>query len=370
MRLIATLGATTVTKEHLYEIDSKIYSVKISPIALKQHFGIRNEDVYIIGTKQTKEKLGFIIEDFNFIEINEDSLESVFETAVKYIRKGDIVDLTQGYRSFPFGVFLALNYSKIMNKDPKDVYYAQIQNITCNYRNDVCSHKFVSLKKYLEIGDLAREINSFVTSWYVVDYDIDNFESFKKLLENLSKKLLSNDLDVLGDIKELKKEITALEKRYLYLNQHLKLLSDEIQSIQNSLLIRQDYRKFYSMAQMYFKKGLMLQTLTLLFESLNAYLAEIVPDDFYCEKNKRKYYKNSKNKYAFRNCVKNLLRDQNACQMRIFRNLKNCREFRNKFRKIDEMRNDSAHAFINGKTLDNYYNEINLLLKFFGEYLQ
>ncbi len=370
MKLIATLGATSVDKDHIYIINGKKYNAKISPLALKEHFKIEDKDVYIIGTKQTKERLGDIIGDFNFVEINEDSLENVFETAVKFIEKGDVVDLTQGYRSFPFGVFLALNFSKIMDKDPYDVYYAQIQNITCNYRTDICSHKFVSLKKYLEIGDLAREINSFVTSWYVVEYEIDNFESFKKLLDKLSKKLLSNDLDVLGDTDNLKKEIISLEKTYVYLRHHLGLLMNEIKGIEENLKLKEDYKKFYSMANMYFKKGLMLQTLTMLFEAVNAYLAETVPDNFYCYKNDRKYLKTSKNKYAFRNCVKNKLRKEKACEKWFFRNLKNCKEFRKNFRRIDEMRNDSAHAFINGNTLENFYNEINDLLNFFRKYLQ
>jgi len=370
MKLIATLGATSVDKDHIYIINDKKHHAKISPLALKEHFKIKDEDVYIIGTKQTKERLGDIISKFNFVEINEDSLENVFETAVKYIEKDDIVDLTQGYRSFPFGVFLALNFSKIMDKDPYDVYYAQIQNITCNYRNEICSHKFVSLKKYLEIGDLAREINSFVTSWYVVEYDIDNFETIKSLLNALSKKLLSNDLNVVSDIEKLENEISKIKIKYPFLNEHLNLLINETERIKSALIIKNDYKKFYSMAQMYFKKGLMLQTLTMLFEALNAYLAEIVPDNFYCYKNNIKYYKTSKNRYAFRNCVKNKLRKEKSCEEWFFRNLKNCKEFRKNFRRIDEMRNDSAHAFINGNTLENFHKEIESLLNFFAKYLQ
>jgi hypothetical protein len=370
MKLIATLGATPVGHEHVYVVDNQTYKAKISPLALKEHFNIEDENVYIIGTKKTKEVLGDLIETFNFVEINENSLENVFETAVKYLEKGDVVDLTQGFRSIPFGMFLALNFSKVMDKDPYDVYYAQMQKSDCNYRVEVCFHNFISLKKYLEIGDLAREINSFVTSWYVTDYDIDNFKNITLLLNAISKKLLSNDLDVLKDIENIKKEISKIKNVYSYLEEHLNLLLREIDAIKTLLLINEDYRKFYKMAKKYFEKGLMLQTLTMLFESINAYLAEIVPNDYYCIKNDRKYYKNSKNKYAFRNCVKNQLRHKYSCQKWYFKKLKNCNEFRDKFMQIDEMRNGSAHAFINGKTLDNYYKEIKALLEFFGKYMQ
>jgi hypothetical protein len=255
-----------------------------------------------------------------------------------------------------------------MNKDPKDVYYAQIQNITCNYRNDVCSHKFVSLKKYLEIGDLAREINSFVNSWYVLEYEIENFKKISDPLNLLSKKLLSNDLDVLDEIRNIENEIKNIKQDFGFLENHFALLDAELNKIKISLLKDKDYIRLYEMAKLYFGKKLMLQTLTMLFEAMSAYVAETVPDDYYCIKNEKKYFKNSKNRYSFRNCVKNMLRKKDSCDRWFFRKLENCKDFRDKLRKMDEIRNDSAHVFINGKKLENYYNEIEDIIEFFGKY--
>jgi len=370
MRLFATLGATRVGKEHLYEIESKTYSVKISLLALKEHFGISDKDVYIIGTQRTKEVLGDVIEGFNFIQINEDSLENVFETAVKYIQKDDIVDLTQGFRSFPFGVFLALNFSKLLKKDPYDVFYAQVMDIGCDYRNETCKHKFVSLKKYLEIGDLAREINGFVSSWYVAPNEIDNFSLIHENLCTLSKKLLSNNIDVLKELSLIQNEISKLKKEFGFLSGHLDLLYSEASGIYAALKNGREYMKFYEMAKLYYSKGLLLQTLTMLFEAISAYLADIVPHNFSCRKHDVEYTKRSKNRYAFRNCVKNTLRSEKGCERWWFKTLRNCKEFRENLLKIDEMRNDSAHAFINKKALENFHSEIGELIGFFGEYMK
>ena len=89
MKLIATLGTTKAKFIHKCEINNNSsYKEKFSFLALKKHFNIKDEDVIIIGTKETKEKQKEYIKNFNFIEVNTDDFDDVFAKAYKTPLKG------------------------------------------------------------------------------------------------------------------------------------------------------------------------------------------------------------------------------------------------------------------------------------------
>ena len=365
MKLIATLGATKVTNKHIYKIENYEYSEYFSFLALQKHYNISNEKVYILGTKKTKETLGNYIQNFNFIKLQDNNLEEIFQKSVELVDDEDILDLTQSFRLLSFGVFLGVNF---LNKKLK-VFYAQLQKSDCKYSSEECKHNFIPLDKYLQIGSLAREINTFVSSWYVIENEIENFFVIHNKLNIISKKLLVNDVDIKEDLLSAKKNIKILKKdKFVYLNTHLDILDKELTKIELALLNPKDSIKFFRMSELYFQKNLLLQTLTMLFEAISAYLGDIVPKNYKCKKYD-KFLTLQDGKYKFRNCVKNSLRFPKSCKKWWFKNLKDCEKFRENLLKIDIMRNNSAHAFIQGKALEDYKNEIKNLLLFFKGYI-
>jgi len=365
MRLIATLGATPVKNKHIYKQEDIEYSEYFSFLALKKYYNISDENVYVLGTEKTKKELGEYIKNFNFIQLKDNNLEEIFQKSAELVEDGDILDLTQSFRLLSFGVFLGVNF---LHKKVK-IFYAQLQKSDCSYKDEICKHNFILLDKYLQIASLAKEINTFVNSWYVIENEIENFSIIHDKLTTISKRLLVNDLDIKEDILSAKKIIEKLKKdKFVYLNTHLDILYKEIIKIELALINPKDSIKFFRMSELYFEKNLLLQTLTMLFEAISAYLGDIVPKDYKCKKND-KFLTIKSGKYKFRNCIKNSLRSKNGCNFWWFKNLKNCEKFRDNLLKIDVMRNNSAHAFIQGKGLEDYKNEIQNLILFFKEYI-
>jgi hypothetical protein len=372
MKLIATLGTTPVKYTHQYFIDEMSYEVKFSFLALKEHFNIKDEEVIIIGTKETKNRQKEYIENFNFIEVNADDFDDVFAKAIKTFENNAILDLTQAFKSIGYGSLLSYMFSKGIGKQVKDIYYAQVQD-NCNPSEKQCEFVFQSIKRYEDIVDLVREINTFLHSWYVINQQKE--EEFKIIHNNLleiSQNLLVNNLNVDENVNELLKEINRLleEEKYGYLHSHLEKLKEEVLKIQGALNSKESL-KMYKFSKLCFEKNLLLQSLTLLFEAVSAYLEEIV-SNYKCYKNKKQYTKES-NKYKFRNCLKSDLignRKKNHCKDFWNNKIKNCDKFRKNFIRIDEMRNDSAHVFINGSKLREFREEIKSLIDFFDNYIK
>jgi hypothetical protein len=373
MKLIATLGTTPANYTHEYFIDEIPYRSKFSFLALKAHFNIKDEDVIIIGTEATRKKQKDYIKNFNFIEVNADDFDDVFAKAIKSFENDAILDLTQAFKSIGYGSLLSYIFSKSIGKKVKDIYYAQVQN-NCNAGKEECVFKFQSIKRYEDIVDLVREINTFLHSWYVINQEKE--EEFKIIHNNLlkiSQNLLVNNLDIRVYIDRLLKEINRLleEEKYAYLHSHLEKLKEEILKIQDALNSKESL-KMYNFNKLCFEKNLLLQSLTLLFEAVSAYLEELVDDEYKCNKNKKQYTKKS-NKYKFRNCLKSDLigyRKYKYCKDFWSNKIKNCDKFRKNFIRIDEMRNDSAHVFINGSKLREFRDEIRSLIEFFDNYIK
>jgi len=362
MKLIATLGATEPKFEHVYKIDSKEYSEKFSFLALKKHFNI--DKVVIIGTKATKEVQREYIEGFEFIEIDENNLEDVFVKSTEILQKGDILDLTQSFRLLSFGALLGLEFSKNIGKAARGIYYAQVLH-GANPVRESCEFEFVSLRRYEELSDLAREIVSFLESWYVGNVYLQEFENFHKNLLILSQKLLHNNIAVSEELQN----VLANIKNNRLLKEHFDRLEKELLYIQRILGYREDRQKYY-LAKKYFEKNLLLQALTFLYESVNAYLEFVTDKNFkICKKYKRIITKQD-GVYSWRNCLKSSLLSRKGCQRLWFSNVPECEEFRAHLKKIDVLRNDTAHAFINESDTRNFRDDILQEIEFFGKYMK
>ena len=191
MKLIATLGATSVNIEHTYHINGKDIDKPLSFLALKEYFNIKDSDVVILGTKQTKEKLKDYIENYEFKELDINNFGTIFAKVLEVMEKGDILDLTQSFRSISFAPLLAYHFSKEVGKNLQDIFYAQIKKSDCDLQKEKCEFEFISLKKYEDITDLLREINVFLSSWYVTNFSKEeDFKIVHNNLVDLSKKYI------------------------------------------------------------------------------------------------------------------------------------------------------------------------------------
>jgi len=367
MKLIATLGATKPTFKHKYFIEDKMFEVNFSFEALKEFYQISDDKVIIVGTSKTKEELGKYILNYQFQEVSSDDFESIFEIFINLIEEGDIIDLTQSFRSLPIGAFLSYGFSKSLGKELKDIFYAQVRD-NKNPVSESCEFDFISLKRYDNMVELLREINLFLESYQVLKKDLEDMKIIHNNLVSISDKLYSNNLDIKDEINELLKEIERVKEKYNFLNQHLNKLEKEIEKLRLVLNFKESLR-FINMSEILFEKNMLLQSLTMLFEGSLAYLDEKVNRFFICQKGKEKYRK-SDDKYKFRNCLKSkisIVRRGGKISDSVKHNIRinNLEEYAQHVVKIDELRNNAAHAFINSEEAKLFKEDIKKELEYF-----
>lgn len=368
MKLIATLGSTEPKFKHKYFIKDKVLESNFSFEALKDYFNVVDKDVVIIGTSQTQEKLGEYIKNYNFVEVPSDDFKRIFAVFIKIIENGDILDLSQSFRSLPMGAFLSYGFSKSLGKEVKEIFYSQVKD-NKNAVKEACEFDFVSLKKYDDMVELLREINLFLESFQVLKKDIqsDIFKIHNNLVL-ISDKLYSNNLDIKKEINEILNEIKRIKEKESFLKKHLEKLYEEIKKLDVILSFKESLR-FINMSEILYSKNMLLQSLTMLFEGVLAYLDEKTKPNYKCKKGQKEFNKNS-SKYKYRNCLKNSLsvvrrgeKIPNYVKNNIL--IPNLNEYAKHLMKVDALRNDSAHAFINSKKAEVFKNEIKKEIDFF-----
>ncbi|MCF6201101.1 MAG: TM1812 family CRISPR-associated protein [Hydrogenimonas sp.] len=362
MRLIATLGATPPKYRHSYQIENKKYETYFSFEAIKAHFSIDKKDVTLIGTHKTKEVLGEYIGSYVFVEVNENSLDEVFKVTIEQTQEGDVVDLTQSFRSLSFGALLGLSFSKSLSKRPKDIYYAQIDESGCNPSLKPCSFVFVSLKKYDEMTDMARTVNTFLATLLVVDdvvIDDALYAEFISHLHSLSAAIFDNHFDkAIEHAKQLSEWIknNKNESSFAFLQSHLEALAKELHKILSCYKEHESQRLLF-WSEFLLSKDITLHAITTLYESIVAFLDEelkIEECNHYVDKRGKK---REAGIYQRRNCLKKKMDD---C-MKV--KIPECKKLSEILYNVDKLRNISAHAFSNAKTSKDIASQISSAIK-------
>ena len=341
MRLIATMGANTLKHTHKYIVDGKSHESQVSFLALAKAYNIT--DIVVIGTEKSKASIQSILEEHPNIEmvvIESSNVEDVFQKSLEYISQDTILDLTQGYRHYPMLTLLASVFLQNSSlKNIKDIFYAQIVDEDCQFFNNSCEYKFTSLVKYLDIANMARVINTFSNTLMTLDYAVHNreFKELKEGLSELTKELFSNNFKASKEKASILEKLinTILEDKTLEtIEEHLRLLKKELQKIQNLVRIKES-QTLLNVSEYFLKKDILLHSVTLLYESMVAFLDEKMTVNSRC--------KDERDTYRRRNCLKKALGN-----CRNVRNITNCQKFSDTLRAIDILRNKSAHGHTTG----------------------
>ncbi|GEM_PF-3257657 len=370
MKLIATMGASGIKQIHEYKINDKVYQSQLSFLALAESYKIEDKDIVIIGTKKSKESIQSILDsrkDINMVVIESSNVEDVFQKSLEYIAKDTILDLTQGYRHYPMLTLLASVFlQNSTSKNIKDIFYAQIKNENCQAYKDSCSYTFISLLKYLDISNMVRIINTFNKTLLTLDYDVysQEFDKVKSSLDELTQELFSNNFeDSFQKAKDVENKLLQIisDKELNIIKESLNSLCEEVQSIQ-SLKGEKESQTLLNVSEYFLKKGILLHSITLLYEAMVAYLDENV-DNKDCNTFKNRKGKIAKaNTFQRRNCLKKNLND--CSDSRYTNKISKCQEFSRKLRKVDELRNTSAHGHTTGTYSENLSMKIEEAINF------
>ena len=329
-------------------------------------------------------------------EKNFEALFEIFERVIDDLVKsgvGRIVfDVTHGFRHLPLLALVDLliqNFSNVSQID-QILFAKEIEKFKL--------YEIIDLRQYLDIANIAFVIAAFSQNYTLAQHiKTKKFEPLVNVLNDFSNNILSLNIAKLKSshgelIKELDRiDDIALISRARDLKDRLNKICDWSDSA---------YIFRYKLAKDMFEKGYLLQSLVLLFESVNSYIVSVfkenIPDVFQkisdeCSKKKErknylisnffvqalKFGNNTTNK-EFLNRTKNNLEyldltnsDIDSIRLVVATKFGSSYEL-GKYRwQLDNLRNDFAHGNISEeefshikqeikKLFDRYHNFINI----------
>ena len=204
-------------------------------------------------------------------EKNFEAIFEIFERAVDDLVKGGIgkivFDVTHGFRHLPLLALVDLliqNFSNVSQID-QILFAKEIEKSKL--------YEIIDLRQYLDIANIAFVIAAFSQNYTLAQHiKTKKFESLVNALNSFSHNILSLNIAKLKSshnelIKELDKiDDIALISRARDLKDRLNKICDWNDSA---------YVFRYKLAKDMFKKGYLLQSLVLLFESVNSYIVGV-----------------------------------------------------------------------------------------------
>ena len=333
-------------------------------------------------------------------EKNFEALFEIFERAIDDLVKsgvGKIVfDVTHGFRHLPLLALVDLliqNFSNVSQID-QILFAKEIEKSKL--------YEIIDLRQYLDIANIA-----FVIAVYSQNYTLaqhiktKKFESLVNALNAFSHNILSLNIKKLkSSHSELIKELDRIDD--IALISRAKELKDRLNKICDWSDSAYIFR--YKLAKDMFKKGYLLQSLVLLFESVNSYIVSVFKEnisDVYnkileeCSKKKeRKNYLVSNffvqafksrecedNKFR-KNTMKNFRKPNHEFEFELeasdiaeiksvaktkFKSVNELTNYRNR---LDELRNDFAHGNTSEEEFSHIKQEIKKLFDKYQDFIK
>ena len=333
-------------------------------------------------------------------EKNFEAIFEIFERAVDDLVKGGIgkivFDVTHGFRHLPLLALVDLliqNFSNVSQID-QILFAKEIEKFKL--------YEIIDLRQYLDIANIAFVIAAFSQNYTLAQHiKTKKFESLVNALNAFSHNVLSLNIAKLKSshnelIKELDKiDDIALISRARDLKDRLNKICDWSDSA---------YIFRYKLAKDMFKKGYLLQSLVLLFESVNSYIVGVfernIPVVFKkildeCSKKKeRKNYlvsnffvqafksRECKDNKFRKNTMKNFRKPNHKFEFELEASdiaeiksvaktkFKNVNELTNYHERLDRLRNDFAHGNISEEEFSHIKQEIKKLFDKYQDFIK
>jgi len=223
---------------------------------------------------------------FNSVWQIEDDLEfdRVFQKIDAIINHYDkvIIDVSHGFRHLPILMIVnaIMHNIESVDKIEKILFAREIKKFE--------QYEFIDLKRYLDLANISYALTTFERNYTVannVKVDDADFSELLNDLSDFSKHILANSIDeLLKDTNKKKAITTRLIKKinqvfevdnevFKSLNRLLKKTLKHIESIDH-LKTMQGYQRLYCLSENMFKKGYLLNAITLLSEAIGMYCKE------------------------------------------------------------------------------------------------
>lgn len=257
--------------------DAKLLHKKSGDYHNATHFLLENysnEKFFFLGTQKAidfqKELLDFSGTQTEFIEIEDNSLDDIFENVFELIAQAHedetiLLDITHGFRHQPISAIFSATLHRFLHNDSLQIVFAKQ---IVEYKE----YEYILLNQYLDITQLSLLLTGFIrTLNFVEGVQIEGFETVA--FANFSKALLSNDFYTLQTShKNLLATVRRAKEDQRF--DHLKDLFGQIEetlSVFDNFGEKALYEQYLIVANLMFSKNYILLSLTYLFEALRFY---------------------------------------------------------------------------------------------------
>ena len=227
------------------------------------------------------------------IEIeDENNFNDIFSKIDKVINSSEyekiIIDVTHGFRHLPLLMLIDIIMVNFNNNDKiEKILFAKELVKPIAENNFTGKYEVIDLKDYLDLANLNYVLTSFERNYTTAKIKTNN-EQYNKLLdllENFSAHILANSLDALILNTDIEKSIAnkIINEINNILNTNddvLNYFSNNLQSLKKHIEIIQnfnneiDYKKYFKFAKNMRDKGYLLNSITLLSETIGLYCKE------------------------------------------------------------------------------------------------
>ena len=327
----------------------------------------------------------------NTVIIDESNYEVIFQQISELLQREEyenfIIDLTHGFRHLPILMMINLIIASIRDIDKiEHIFFAkEIVNGE--------EYEIIDLLEYIGLSKLSFVLENFNTNYTIGNKLIFKNEKYQEvadslriisghILANSMKRLLDGDKSLIEETIEKLIQLQKDDKKVASFSSFLKKIIEHLEEIQ-SLKNEKDYIRLFKFSEIMKEREYLLNSITLLNESMGLYCAKKIADISSDTKRNIENYKNSSDFdfYKFSHKSKILVeKENNFTGTYLTRNINKSEivselqrqdneELKSLITEIGNLRNNLAHGNSSDE-IDNVKLTITSLIKRYKNYIK
>jgi CRISPR-associated DxTHG motif protein len=254
----------------------------------------------------------------NKVLINESNYEEIFQKISELLQNDEydsfIIDLTHGFRHLPILMIVNLIIASIKDIDKiEHIFFAK-------EISPVKEYEIVDLIEYIGLAKLSFVLESFNDNYTIGNKLVFKNEKYQELVDNLriiSNHILANSLKTLieeddnlivktiDNLERLRREDRKVESFSMAIDSIIKYFKEML-----DLKKEKDYIRLFKFSQMMKERDYLLNSITLLNESVGLYCANMISNiSSNIEKHIQDYLEQNNNLYELAHQSKNIIKN-------------------------------------------------------------
>ena len=237
----------------------------------------------------------------NTVIIDESNYEAIFQQISELLQRKEyesfIIDLTHGFRHLPILMIVNLIIASMRDLDKiEHIFFAKEIKSAKEY-------EIIDLLEYIGLAKLSFVLQNFNTNYTVGNKLYFRNEKYQELVDSLRiisghilgnsiKRLIDGENSLIVETIQKLKELQQIDKKIETFSSYINEIIEHLQTIQE-LKNQKDYIRLFELSEIMKEREYLLNSITLLNESMGLYCAEKIANINRGIRNKIENYKNS-----------------------------------------------------------------------------